>query len=155
AAGAVTGFTAHMGTTSSGYHIYVRLDSTTGPTIANLVTTSTGGFSTYQDESTAVTGASGVHDLFLVFSDWGTANLTSFQFTNGQPTAPPTPTSLTAAPQPGGAVQLTWAAPAGAATAWQVERSADGVTFALAASPAGTATGFLDFPPAGGNWVYR
>ncbi len=59
-----------------------HLDSLTGPLIAVATLPVTGGWQSWQTVSAPVSGASGVHDLYLVFrgSSAGIANLNWFQF---------------------------------------------------------------------------
>jgi subtilisin family serine protease len=68
----------------AGKSIQFRLDSTTGPIIGALDVASTGGWQTYITQTTAITGASGVHDLFLVFAGGdGVGNIDLLQFRSG------------------------------------------------------------------------
>lgn len=65
----------------AGGQIQVRLDSTAGPLVATLTTTSTGSWNTYVKQSATVAGAKGVHDLYLVFKGgFGVCNLDWLQF---------------------------------------------------------------------------
>jgi glucosylceramidase len=67
----------------SGGTLEFHLDSLTGPLIATANLPVTGGWQTWQTNSTTVSGASGVHDLFLIFQGTGAngiANLNWFQF---------------------------------------------------------------------------
>ncbi len=65
----------------------LRLDSPTGPLIGTLKLTGTGGLDNYTVQTTAVTGATGVHNLYLVFVGAASAaRIDSINFT----TAPPT-----------------------------------------------------------------
>lgn len=61
-----------------------RLDSATGPVVAQLITSSTGGWQTWTSQnSTLTTSATGKHRLFVVFSGTGSADLANinwFQF---------------------------------------------------------------------------
>lgn len=79
----VSTFTIEIGVDPAyaGRQIQLRLDSPTGQLIGTLTTTSTGGFTTYGLLTTAVTGAVGVHDLYLVGNGgYGIGNLRSFVF---------------------------------------------------------------------------
>lgn len=59
-----------------------RLDSASGPLIASLVVANTGGWQTWQTKTALVNGASGVHDLYVLFKGGaGVANLNWFNFT--------------------------------------------------------------------------
>jgi glucosylceramidase len=52
----------------SGGAIELRLDSVDGPLVATVAVPVTGGWQTWKTVSAKVTGASGVHDLYLVFT---------------------------------------------------------------------------------------
>jgi len=73
------------GSTATGTIEY-RLDSTSGPLIASVPVSGTGGWQTWTSRTTTVTPgstATGVHRLYLVFRSSGTAdfvNLNWFQF---------------------------------------------------------------------------
>ncbi len=61
--------------------IELHLDSPTGSLIGTLHVTPTGAWSNYVAQSTAITGAKGVHNLYLVFvGGKGVANVESFKF---------------------------------------------------------------------------
>ena len=65
----------------AGQSIVLRLDSPTGQIIGTLVTSSTGSWSTYLTESTAVSGVSGAHNLYITFvGTTGVANLQWWRF---------------------------------------------------------------------------
>ncbi len=49
-------------------YVEIRLDATDGTLIASLNTTNTGGWSVYQEASTSITGGTGVHDVYFVFT---------------------------------------------------------------------------------------
>lgn len=69
AAGSYTHFVANLGTPSSGNHVEVRMDSLTGPLIADLVTLATGGFGVATEQSTRLlTPIAGVHDVYVKFN---------------------------------------------------------------------------------------
>ncbi|UWP87447.1 carbohydrate-binding protein [Dactylosporangium fulvum] len=76
--------TTRLASGASSGTIQYRLDSTTGPIIASVPVTSTGGWQTWTTNTTNLTGAAtGVHTVFLTFT--GTAgadfvNLNWFQF---------------------------------------------------------------------------
>jgi hypothetical protein len=76
------GFSASVGASGSGASIELRLDSQTGKLIGTLPISSTGGMTTWKTLSTTVSGATGVHDLFLVFKGGSgdLFNLDSWQF---------------------------------------------------------------------------
>src|SRR6185437_493053 len=65
----------------AGQTISLRLDSPTGPTIGSLVTIGTGGWTNYAPETTVISGAAGIHNLYLVMGGSGAiANIQSLQF---------------------------------------------------------------------------
>jgi hypothetical protein len=71
----VAGPSGHTGS------IQVRLDSPTGALVGTLVTKPTGGWGTYKLQSTKISGAKGVHNLYLVFVGKNTLeNVESFKF---------------------------------------------------------------------------
>ena len=61
--------------------ITLRLDSQDGPVIGTVVISKTGNVEKYKSFSTKVSNASGVHDLYLCFSDTtGDTHLDWWQF---------------------------------------------------------------------------
>ncbi len=70
-------FTVRAGSAMSS-SIQVRLGSSSGPLLGTISSTSTGGWNTYQELTTNISGASGVNDLVLVFS--GPVNVDWFRF---------------------------------------------------------------------------
>jgi Carbohydrate binding module (family 6)/Right handed beta helix region len=65
----------------AGQALELRLDSPQGSLVGTLIVASTGGFEIYETQMAAISGASGVHDLFLVARGGaGIGNLESFQF---------------------------------------------------------------------------
>ena len=65
----------------AGKQIQFRLDSTTGPLVGTHTVQSTGGWYTFQTQTAAIAGATGVHDLYVVFvgAD-GVGNIDWFRF---------------------------------------------------------------------------
>ena len=61
-------FTACVASAESGGNIELHLDSKTGPIVGNLKVGGTGGWQNWEEVSTNVVGASGEHDLYLVFN---------------------------------------------------------------------------------------
>ena len=61
-------FTACAGSADSGGNIELHLDSKTGPIVGNLKVGGTGGWTNWQEFSCDVSGATGEHDLYLVFN---------------------------------------------------------------------------------------
>ena len=75
-------FTVSVATpNANGAKIEVHLDSPTGPLAGTLSVATTGSYGTFQSQSTSVSGASGVHDLYLVIKgSSGTGLLQAFSF---------------------------------------------------------------------------
>ena len=57
-----------MPATYAGKKIQIRLDSTTGTVIGTYTMQSTGGWGSKQAQTTSLSVASGVHDVYLVVS---------------------------------------------------------------------------------------
>ena len=67
----------------AGSRIELRLDSIGGTLVGTHTVASTGGWSSFQTQTTAIRTVSGVHDLYLVFTGGdGVANLDWFQFSS-------------------------------------------------------------------------
>ena len=64
-----------VASTNSGTRIQLRMDSPSGPIIAELTVTVTGGLQTYTLQTTALTDVSGVHRLCLTALDTNTVNI--------------------------------------------------------------------------------
>lgn len=90
-----TGFQARVASATSGGNIEIRLDSSTGTLIGTCPVTGTGGWQTYTTKTCSISGASGVHNLYLKFTGGSgfLFNVNWFQFTGGNPTPTQTPTS--------------------------------------------------------------
>ncbi|SFT05706.1 carbohydrate-binding protein [Paenibacillus sp. BC26] len=73
---------------NAGQQLELRLDSLSGTVIGTMTLSSTGSWTTYTNQSIGVSGASGIHDLYVVAkgSGSGYGNLDTFTFTNGTPT---------------------------------------------------------------------
>ena len=63
-----TSFDARVASSTSGGSIELRLESQTGTLIGTCAVTGTGGVQTWTTKSCTVSGATGVHDLFLKFT---------------------------------------------------------------------------------------
>lgn len=76
-------FAASVASSGAGGSIELHLDSQTGKLIGTLAVTGTGGATTWKNLSTTVSGATGTHDLFLVFKGGSgdLFNLDWWQFT--------------------------------------------------------------------------
>ena len=69
--------------TSTNMYAEIRLDSTSGTLAGTLTTTYTGGWSTFQEQSTSLSGASGTHNIYVVFSGGsGVGDFDWFKFQN-------------------------------------------------------------------------
>lgn len=80
-----TGFDARVASQTSGGNIEVRLDSLTGTLVGTCAVTGTGGWQTWTTKSCGVSGASGIHNLYLKFTGGTGAllNVNWFKFTSG------------------------------------------------------------------------
>ena len=77
----ITKFTANVAGMTSGGSIQLRLDSITGPIVGTLKVSATGAWNNYKAESTTVSGATGLHNLYLVFvGGAGVCNISTFSF---------------------------------------------------------------------------
>lgn len=63
-----TSFEARVASATSGGNIELRLDSPTGKLVGTLVVKGTGGWQTWTTNTCTVSGATGVHDLYLKFT---------------------------------------------------------------------------------------
>lgn len=72
-------FDARVASATSGGSIELRLDSTKGKLVGTCAVTGTGGWQTWTTKSCQVSGAAGVHDLFLVFTG-GSGSLFNFDW---------------------------------------------------------------------------
>jgi hypothetical protein len=75
-----TAFTARVAATTAGGTIEIRLGSATGTLVGTCTVAATGGAQTWSNTTCAVSGASGVNDLFLVFGGSNTFNFNHWQF---------------------------------------------------------------------------
>jgi alpha-L-fucosidase len=103
-----TSFQARISGTSTTGKIDLRLDSSTGTLIGSLTGVNTGAWQTYTTASTTVSGATGTHNLYLVFTAGLNLNWFKFIASSGPTNTPgPTPTRTntpvpTITPTPGG-----------------------------------------------------
>jgi len=75
-----TMFDARVAASAAGGSIELHLDSVTGTMMGTCAVAATGGAQTWATQSCAVTGATGVHDLFLKFTGSGSGNLFTFNW---------------------------------------------------------------------------
>lgn len=73
-------FTANVASSIDGGKIELRLDRLDGPHLGTLTVSGTGGWDRWQTQSVPVSGASGTHDLYLVFRGKGEAPLFNFDY---------------------------------------------------------------------------
>jgi len=78
----VTAVSVREASAGAGGTVAFHLDSATGPVIATVTLPVTGGWQTWQTVTGSASGATGVHDVYAVFtgSSSGIANLNWFQF---------------------------------------------------------------------------
>jgi arabinoxylan arabinofuranohydrolase len=75
-------FKANVASATAGGNIEIRLDSVNGPLVGTLPVPSTGGWQNWQELTTTVSGATGVHNVFFVFTGTGYLfNIDYWQFT--------------------------------------------------------------------------
>ncbi|GIP53789.1 family 43 glycosylhydrolase [Paenibacillus vini] len=68
-------FSANVSSASNGGTLELHLDSAEGTLIGTLPISNTGGDQVWQTKTTSISGASGVHDVYLVFKGAATGNL--------------------------------------------------------------------------------
>ncbi|WP_438448429.1 carbohydrate-binding protein [Gorillibacterium sp. sgz5001074] len=68
-------FTAQVASGTNGGQIELRLDSADGPLVGTLPISNTGGENSWKPETINVTGATGVHDLYMVYRGAASGNL--------------------------------------------------------------------------------
>ena len=132
-------FTARVASTAAGGSIAIHLDSKTGTLIGTCSVPATGGTQAWANATCSITGATGLHDIYFVFSG-NTFNFESYSFTA---CGTPTPTSsvtatLTRTASPTGASTATRSAtptPTRSATATPSSAAT------LSASPTSTVSG--------------
>lgn len=73
-------FTANVASSSNGSEIELRLDNLEGPVIGILPVSSTGGLDSWATKTTVVSGATGVHDLYMIFKGQTTEELFKFDY---------------------------------------------------------------------------
>ncbi|WP_010250401.1 carbohydrate-binding protein [Acetivibrio cellulolyticus] len=86
-------FQARVASSASGGNIEIRLDSITGPLVGTCPVKGTGGWQDWVDATCDVSGAEGIHDLYLKFTGGSgyLFNINWWKFSGAQPS--PTPTS--------------------------------------------------------------
>ncbi|HEV8378952.1 MAG TPA: carbohydrate-binding protein [Tepidisphaeraceae bacterium] len=79
----VTRFTVNIAVSdvNAGRQIQIRQGSTTGKILGTLTVASTGGYGVFKEQSIAITGISGIQDIYLTFSGgYGVGNIDYFRF---------------------------------------------------------------------------
>jgi glucosylceramidase len=91
---------ARVASTTAIGRIEFHLDSTTGPLIGTVNFTNTGGWQTWVTNTATISGASGIHNLYLVYQGGASiGNLNWFKFiSGGGPTNTPTRTNTPVPP---------------------------------------------------------
>jgi hypothetical protein len=81
----MTSFKARVASAGSGGNIVIHLDSPTGTVVGTCTVPVTGGWQTWTTQTCSLTGASGIHDVYLVFTGGGgyLFNLEWFNFLGG------------------------------------------------------------------------
>lgn len=82
-------FAARVASATSGGNIELRLDSPTGKLVGTCEVTETGGWQTWVDKTCTVSGAEGIHDLYLKFTGGSgyLFNLNWWKFTKAENTS--------------------------------------------------------------------
>lgn len=75
-----TSFSARVASAAGGGNIEVRLNSQTGTLVGTCAVAATGGAQTWTTKTCTITGATGVHDLYFVFTGSGTFNFNNWKF---------------------------------------------------------------------------
>jgi enterochelin esterase-like enzyme/fibronectin type 3 domain-containing protein/regulation of enolase protein 1 (concanavalin A-like superfamily) len=154
-ASGATNFQARVASATSGGNIEIRLDSTNGTLVGTCAVTGTGGWQTWTTKSNAVSGATGIHNVYLVFAG-GSGFLFNVNWWSFG--GPGSPVSIPAVP--GGLVAtagveraaLRWTA-SSTATSYSVKRAAtSGGTYTNIANVAGT--NYTDRSAIGGSTYY-
>jgi enterochelin esterase-like enzyme/fibronectin type 3 domain-containing protein len=136
-----TNFQARVASATSGGNIEIRLDGTNGTLVGTCAVTGTGGWQTWTTKTNTVSGATGIHNVYLVFTG-GSGYL--FNVNWWKFGGPSSPVSIPSAP--GGLVAtagveraaLRWTASSGA-TSYNVKRATtSGGTYTNIATVAGT-----------------
>ena len=73
-------FMARVSSATSGGNIELRLDTTTGTLVGTCAVSGTSGWQTWTTKSCTITGATGVHNLYLKFTGTGTGLLFNFNW---------------------------------------------------------------------------
>jgi len=77
--GGVDTFVARVASANVGGNIQIRLDSPAGALVGTCAVTGTGGWQTYKNAYCSLSGASGVHTVYLVYTGSG-GNLFNLEF---------------------------------------------------------------------------
>ena len=154
-ASGATNFQARVASATSGGNIEIRLDSTNGTLVGACAVSSTGGWQTWLTQSCSVSGATGIHNVYLVFTGGGGYLFNVNWWRYGGPSSP---VSIPSAP--GGLVatagieraSLHWTA-SSTATSYNVKRAiTSGGSYSTVANVAGT--NYTDREVIGGSANY-
>ena len=154
-ASGATNFQARVASATSGGNIEIRLDNTNGTLVGTCAVAGTGGWQTWTTRSNAVSGATGIHNVYLKFTG-GSGYLFNINWWKFD--GPSSPVSIPSVP--GGLVAtagieraaLRWTA-SSAATSYNVKRSTtSGGTYTNIANVAGT--NYTDKGAIGGTTYY-
>ena len=149
-----TNFQARVASATSGGNIEIRLDSTNGTLVGTCVVAGTGGWQTWVTQTCSVSGATGIHNLYLKFTggsgylfnvNWWKFNCTTM------PAVPTTPSGLVAN---AGTEQATlrWTATSGA-NSYSLKRATNsGGSYTTMATIA--KTNYIDRKVIGGTTYY-
>jgi arabinoxylan arabinofuranohydrolase len=150
-----TRFDARVASATSGGKIELRLDGASGTLVGTCVVPGTGGWQTWATVSCDVAGATGVHDLYLVFTGGSGSllNVNWWRFARGTPpdtTPPSAPTGLAVTGRTATTIALTWAASTDdvGVTGYAVSRRLDSGGVVLASTAGGTSAALSGLAPA-------
>jgi endo-1,4-beta-xylanase len=140
-ASGATNFQARVASATSGGNIEIHLDSTNGTLVGTCVVAGTGGWQTWTTQTNTVSGATGTHNVYLVFTGSSGYLFNVNWWTFGGPSSPVSVPSV-----PSGLVAtagiertvLRWTA-SSTATSYNVKRAAiNGGSYATIANVSGT-----------------
>ena len=150
-----TNFQARVASATSGGNIEICLDSTNGTLVGTCVVPGTGGWQTWTTRAATISGATGIHNVYLKFTGGAGYLLNVNWWKFGGPSSP-----VAVPPAPGGLVAtagneravLRWTASTGA-TSYNVKRAmTSGGTYTTIANVAGT--NYTDTAAIGGTIYY-
>lgn len=141
---------------SAGKKVYIRLDSRSATPVGTLTVAATGGSTNFQTQSVAVANTTGIHTVYLTFSENSIGSIDSLIFT--KPSVPAAPTGISASSTSTLApatISLSWADNAADETGFVLERALNSVNFTLLAQLGANVASYADTGVGAGTWSYR